>query len=151
MFHAASSISIHLPGWEKNAKGQPGPRLADMRSQMDPRALAESSSNMNLRLMKWRLAPGLDLVRKQSYRRLGLGKAVLLLEGVPDMWWKWLDLAFAAWTLFMAFFHHQGSLTTSKSSVEWSPHFCEVLYIKKHKPPFPPNSISELTNCFLYK
>ncbi len=83
------------PGWEKNAKGQPGPRLADMRSQMDPRALAESSSNMNLRLMKWRLAPGLDLVRK-NLGRGGLGKIVLLLEDVPDMWWKWLFFPYAS-------------------------------------------------------
>ncbi len=37
---------------------------------------------------------------------------------------KELDLAFAAWTLFMAFLCHHSFFTTSKSLFEWSPHCC---------------------------
>ncbi len=64
-------------GWEKNEKGQFGPRLANMRQQMDPRALAESSVGLNLRLMKWRLVPGLDLGAMSRARCLLLGSGTL--------------------------------------------------------------------------
>ena len=39
-------------GWEKNDKGQLGPRLANMRSSMDPVKIAENSVDLNLKLMK---------------------------------------------------------------------------------------------------
>ena len=55
-------------GWEKNAKGQPGPRMANMRASMDPAKLAENSVDLNLKLMKWRLVPELDLDRIKATR-----------------------------------------------------------------------------------
>ena len=39
-------------GWEKNDKGQLGPRLANMRASMDPVKIAENSVDLNLKLMK---------------------------------------------------------------------------------------------------
>ena len=57
-------------GWEKNTKGQPGPRMANMRASMDPAKLAENSVDLNLKLMKWRLVPGLDLDRIKATRCL---------------------------------------------------------------------------------
>lgn len=48
-------------GFEKNGNGAFGPKLASMKAQMDPTALAESQSMLNLKLMKWRLVPDLDL------------------------------------------------------------------------------------------
>jgi ubiquitin-like modifier-activating enzyme ATG7 len=37
------------------------PRFANMRASMDPKSLAESSVDLNLKLMKWRLVPELNL------------------------------------------------------------------------------------------
>ena len=60
-------------GWEKNAKGQLGPRHANMRSSMDPVKLAEASVDLNLKLMKWRLVPNLDLEKIKATQCLLLG------------------------------------------------------------------------------
>jgi len=48
-------------GFEKNENGVFGPKLARMKNQMDPVALADSQSMLNLKLMKWRLVPELNL------------------------------------------------------------------------------------------
>ena len=51
-----NDISADMPavvGWEKNDRGQMGPmgpRLANMRSSMDPVKIAESSVDLNLKL-----------------------------------------------------------------------------------------------------
>lgn len=55
-------------GWERSASGQLGPRLANMRASMDPAKLAEASVDLNLKLMKWRLVPGLDLDKIKNTR-----------------------------------------------------------------------------------
>merc|ERR1719225_1711490 len=64
-------------GWEKNAKGQMGPRHANMRSSMDPAKLAEASVDLNLKLMKWRLVPDLDLEKIKATKCLLLGAGTL--------------------------------------------------------------------------
>lgn len=64
-------------GWEKNAKGQLGPRHANMRSSMDPAKLAEASVDLNLKLMKWRLVPNLDLEKIKATKCLLLGAGTL--------------------------------------------------------------------------
>jgi len=64
-------------GWEKNDKGQLGPRLANMRSSMDPVKLAEGSVDLNLQLMKWRLVPELDLKKVMKSKCLLLGSGTL--------------------------------------------------------------------------
>ena len=48
-------------GFEKNESGQFAPRFANMKASMDPKKLAESSVDLNLKLMKWRLVPEMDL------------------------------------------------------------------------------------------
>ena len=53
-------VTTEMPGvvgWEKNDKGQLGPRLANMRASMDPVKIAENSVDLNLKLMQWRLVP----------------------------------------------------------------------------------------------
>ena len=50
-----------LGGWESNERGKLGPRGADLGPAMDPRLLAESAVDLNLRLMRWRAAPSLDV------------------------------------------------------------------------------------------
>ena len=87
-------------GWEPNLKGKNGPRKvrphenhcaapgsrcarvrlsaqADL-GEMDPRRLAETSVDLNLKLMRWRLLPALDA------DRLFAAKCLLLGAGEPD-------------------------------------------------------------------
>ena len=68
-----SGVMPAVVGWEKNDKGQLGPRLANMRSSMDPVKIAESSVDLNLKLMKWRLVPSLDLDKIAAAKFLLLG------------------------------------------------------------------------------
>ena len=58
-------------GFEKNESGQFAPRFANMKATMDPKSLAESSVDLNLKLMKWRLVPEMDL-NQVNHRHLFL-------------------------------------------------------------------------------
>jgi len=64
-------------GWEKNQKGGMGPRMVNLSECMDPKRLAESSVDLNLKLMCWRLAPTLDLDKVVSVKCLLLGAGTL--------------------------------------------------------------------------
>nr|XP_013800752.1 PREDICTED: ubiquitin-like modifier-activating enzyme ATG7 isoform X3 [Apteryx mantelli mantelli] len=64
-------------GWEKNQKGGMGPRMVNLSECMDPKRLAESSVDLNLKLMCWRLVPTLDLEKIVSARCLLLGAGTL--------------------------------------------------------------------------
>ena len=62
-------------GWEKNDRGKMGPRTVNLCSTMDPERLAESAVDLNLKLMKWRLLPelNLDVTKKTKCLLLGAG------------------------------------------------------------------------------
>ena len=64
-------------GWEKNAAGKLAPRTVELSSQMDPVKLAVSQVDLNLKLMKWRLMPELDLDRIAQTKCLLLGAGTL--------------------------------------------------------------------------
>nr|KAF6419927.1 autophagy related 7 [Molossus molossus] len=64
-------------GWEKNQKGGMGPRMVNLSECMDPKRLAESSVDLNLKLMCWRLVPTLDLDKVVSAKCLLLGAGTL--------------------------------------------------------------------------
>ncbi|KAJ7316786.1 hypothetical protein JRQ81_002948 [Phrynocephalus forsythii] len=64
-------------GWEKNQKGSMGPRMVNLSECMDPKRLAESSVDLNLKLMCWRLVPTLDLEKVVSVKCLLLGAGTL--------------------------------------------------------------------------
>ncbi|KAF9942943.1 Autophagy protein 7 [Mortierella alpina] len=64
-------------GWEKNAQSKLGPRLADLAPLMDPARLADTAVDLNLKLMRWRLLPGLQLEKVQDTRCLLLGAGTL--------------------------------------------------------------------------
>ncbi|KAG0369639.1 Autophagy protein 7 [Gamsiella multidivaricata] len=64
-------------GWEKNAQGKLGPRLADLAPLMDPSRLADTAVDLNLKLMRWRLLPDLQLEKVQETRCLLLGAGTL--------------------------------------------------------------------------
>uniref|UniRef100_A0A8C5HAL0 Ubiquitin-like modifier-activating enzyme ATG7 n=1 Tax=Gouania willdenowi TaxID=441366 RepID=A0A8C5HAL0_GOUWI len=72
-----SSVCPKSVGWEKNAKGAMGPRIVNLSECMDPKRLAESSVDLNLKLMKWRLVPSLDLDKVINTKCLLLGAGTL--------------------------------------------------------------------------
>ncbi|KDQ19117.1 hypothetical protein BOTBODRAFT_28607 [Botryobasidium botryosum FD-172 SS1] len=64
-------------GWEKNTLGKLAPRMADLAPMMDPTQLADQAVDLNLKLMRWRILPSLDLERVSSTRCLLLGAGTL--------------------------------------------------------------------------
>eukprot|EP00062_Callorhinchus_milii_P025153 gi/632985826/ref/XP_007909899.1/ PREDICTED: ubiquitin-like modifier-activating enzyme ATG7 [Callorhinchus milii] len=74
---AATTDCPKCVGWEKNQKGALGPRMVNLSECMDPKRLAEASVDLNLKLMRWRLVPTLDLERVSTARCLMLGAGTL--------------------------------------------------------------------------
>ncbi|QRV99149.1 ubiquitin-like modifier-activating enzyme ATG7 [Ceratobasidium sp. AG-Ba] len=64
-------------GWEKNTQGKLGPRLADLAPMMDPSRLADQAVDLNLKLMRWRILPALDLEKVSQTKCLLLGAGTL--------------------------------------------------------------------------
>ncbi|KAF7730192.1 Autophagy protein 7 [Apophysomyces ossiformis] len=68
---------VKAVGWERNAQGKLGPRMADLGPLMDPLRLADSAVDLNLKLMRWRLVPDLDLDKVKNNKCLLLGAGTL--------------------------------------------------------------------------
>jgi ubiquitin-like modifier-activating enzyme ATG7 len=64
-------------GWEKNTQGQAGPRFVDLRASLDPALQAEQAIDLNLKLMRWRLFPALDVELLSKTRCLLIGAGTL--------------------------------------------------------------------------
>lgn len=62
-------------GWEANAQGVLRPSKVDLGPVMSPLALAQQAVDLNLRLMRWRAAPGLDINKMSDAKCLILGAA----------------------------------------------------------------------------
>ena len=76
----APSVPEDMPrvvGWERNAHGKLGGRMVDLTEYMDPRKLADSSVDLNLKLMKWRISPTLNLETIKATKCLLLGAGTL--------------------------------------------------------------------------
>ncbi|CAG2170313.1 unnamed protein product, partial [Oppiella nova] len=69
--------SIECVGWEKNEKNLLLPRVVDLSALMDPHRLAEGAVDLNLKLMRWRLVPSLDLEAICATKCLILGSGTL--------------------------------------------------------------------------
>lgn len=66
-----------VSGWEKTSRGKLGPKLANLGSLIDPLQLADQAIDLNLKLMKWRLVPQLNLQLVKDSRVLILGSGTL--------------------------------------------------------------------------
>ncbi|KAL7267373.1 Autophagy protein 7 [Rhizina undulata] len=64
-------------GWEKNDENKIVPRVANLSAQMDPKIQADINVDLNLKLMKWRIAPTLSLSAVKKTRCLLLGAGTL--------------------------------------------------------------------------
>lgn len=66
-----------VTGWERTSQGKLGPKVADLGALVDPVQLADQSVDLNLKLMKWCLAPDLNLDVISSTKCLILGAGTL--------------------------------------------------------------------------
>ncbi|KAK3373329.1 hypothetical protein B0T24DRAFT_257322 [Lasiosphaeria ovina] len=66
-----------VTGWERNASGDLRSRSANLGEYMDPARLADQAVDLNLKLMKWRLSPNLDLDTIKNTKCLLLGAGTL--------------------------------------------------------------------------
>ena len=73
----ARKDNLPVVGWEKNAKGAIGTKVVNLGETMDPLALMETSVDLNLKLMRWRLLPELRLDAVAETRALLLGAGTL--------------------------------------------------------------------------
>ena len=71
---SSSSSLYRCVGWELNKNNKPGPRSIDLRPLVSPAHLSRQANDLNLRLMKWRALPSLDVDMLSSMRVLLLHK-----------------------------------------------------------------------------
>lgn len=69
--------SLQVGGWERNPQGKVGPRAADLSSLIDPLKVTDESVDLNLKLMKWRIVPDIDLQKIKETKVLLLGAGTL--------------------------------------------------------------------------
>ncbi|WOO77789.1 Ubiquitin-like modifier-activating enzyme ATG7 [Vanrija pseudolonga] len=73
----APNIRPQAVGWERDATGRLASRVANLGPMMDPTRLAEQAVDLNLKLMRWRILPSLDLEKVASTKCLLLGAGTL--------------------------------------------------------------------------
>ncbi|CAL5874902.1 uncharacterized protein PFLUO_LOCUS9204 [Penicillium psychrofluorescens] len=66
-----------VTGWERNPAGKLSGRMVNLTEYMDPKRLADQSVDLNLKLMKWRISPALDLDKIKHTKCLLLGAGTL--------------------------------------------------------------------------
>ncbi|KAJ2609738.1 Autophagy protein 7 [Coemansia sp. RSA 1365] len=74
---ASLTAECRVSGWERDSRQRLAPRTVDLSSTMDPERLATSALDLNLQLMRWRLAPDIDLARISGTRALLVGAGTL--------------------------------------------------------------------------
>ncbi|EPS31273.1 hypothetical protein PDE_06228 [Penicillium oxalicum 114-2] len=66
-----------ITGWERNPAGKLAGRIVNLNEYMDPARLADQSVDLNLKLMKWRISPTLNLDKIKQTKCLLLGAGTL--------------------------------------------------------------------------
>ncbi|CAD6566603.1 MAG: Autophagy protein 7 [Tremellales sp. Tagirdzhanova-0007] len=64
-------------GWERSKAGKLESRVADLGPMMDPTRLADQAVDLNLKLMRWRILPSLQLEKIAATKCLLLGAGTL--------------------------------------------------------------------------
>jgi ubiquitin-like modifier-activating enzyme ATG7 len=64
-------------GWELNARNKPGPRWVNLKPLLDSNHLAIQAADLNLKLMKWRMIPDLQVEQLQKTKVLLVGAGTL--------------------------------------------------------------------------
>lgn len=64
-------------GWIRDSDGKLSPQKVDLSSTMDPVAMADATVDLNLKLMKWRIMPELELDAIMNLKVLLLGAGTL--------------------------------------------------------------------------
>jgi ubiquitin-like modifier-activating enzyme ATG7 len=64
-------------GWELNARNKAGPRWVNLAPLLDSRHLAIQAADLNLKLMKWRMLPNLNVEELHNTKVLILGAGTL--------------------------------------------------------------------------
>ncbi len=64
-------------GWELNARAKPGPRSLNLAPLISSSHLAQQATDLNLKLMKWRMIPNLDLAKLSTIHVLLIGAGTL--------------------------------------------------------------------------
>ncbi|BBN01496.1 ubiquitin-like modifier-activating enzyme ATG7 [Marchantia polymorpha subsp. ruderalis] len=64
-------------GWELNSRGKARPRIVHLAASMDPERAANQAADLNLKLMRWRLLPSLNIPLLSSTKCLLLGAGTL--------------------------------------------------------------------------
>lgn len=72
-----SSLMPKTTGWERNTNGKLSPKTIDLAQYMDPYILANSAVELNTKLIKWRIAPNLNLEKIKTTKCLLLGAGTL--------------------------------------------------------------------------
>ena len=73
-----NSPTYKVVGWELNARHKPGPRWVNLRPLLDQNHLAIQAADLNLKLMKWRMIPDLNVdMLQKNCRVLLLGAGTL--------------------------------------------------------------------------
>ena len=66
-----------VSGWERNEAGRLNNRIVDLAAYMNPERLADQAVDLNLKLIKWRIAPEVDLNVIKNTKCLLLGAGTL--------------------------------------------------------------------------
>jgi ubiquitin-like modifier-activating enzyme ATG7 len=66
-----------VTGWERNDQNKLSSRMVDLAEYMDPTRLADQAVDLNLKLIKWRIAPSIDLEVIKNTKCLLLGAGTL--------------------------------------------------------------------------
>ena len=66
-----------VTGWEKNDQNKIVSRTVDLASYLDPSRLADQAVDLNLKLIKWRISPSIDLETIKHTKCLLLGAGTL--------------------------------------------------------------------------
>lgn len=72
-----TNVMPKVTGWERNSVGKLTAKVTNLAQYMDPSQLADQAVDLNLKLMKWRIAPKLDLEKIKTTRCLLLGAGTL--------------------------------------------------------------------------